>query len=199
MEKLYQPPQALNLPDSDITYYRDFLGPAGAGKFFRSLRNNTPWREDQIKLFGKVYAQPRLTALYGNNGRPYSYSGILMQPLPFTPQLLKLKAKVASVCGHTFTSCLLNLYRDGNDSNGWHSDNEKELGINPVIASVSLGQARSFRLKHRTVKGLQHTIVLENGSLLLMKGETQHFWLHQVPKTKRMVRERINLTFRVIK
>lgn len=198
-EKLPPEPQVLGLTESEIIYYPYFLEHALANELFRSLLDNTPWREDQIKLFGKVHLQPRLTALYGDNGLPYSYSGILMHPHPFTQELLDLKARVDSLCGLPFTSCLLNLYRDGKDSNGWHSDNEKELGANPVIASVSLGQARTFRLKHRTIKGLRHSMVLEHGSLLLMRGETQHFWLHQVPKTKRLVTERINITFRVIK
>lgn len=198
MEKACKAPQSLDLPDSDIINKPVFLGEEDAWELFRSLRSHVPWQQDQIKLFGKKFDQPRLTALYGTNGLPYSYSGIRMQPHQFTPELMELKNKVTAATGHTFTSCLLNLYRNGTDSNGWHSDNEKELGVNPVIASVSLGQSRLFRLKHRTVKGLQHTIMLDHGSLLLMRGTTQHFWLHQIPKTRRPVAERINLTFRFI-
>lgn len=198
MQKRVEGPQSLNLQDSDIMYEPHFLGEQEAWDLFNTLISHVPWQQDQIKLFGKEYDQPRLTALYGTNGVPYSYSGILMHPHLFTPELLDLKTKVSTVTGHIFTSCLLNRYRNGSDSNGWHSDNEKELGANPVIASVSLGQTRLFKLKHRTVKGLQHAIMLDHGSLLLMRGVTQHFWLHQVPKTKRPVGERINLTFRYI-
>ncbi|MDX1315296.1 MAG: alpha-ketoglutarate-dependent dioxygenase AlkB, partial [Eudoraea sp.] len=123
---------------------------------------------------------------------------ITMHPREFTPLLEGLKADIEEIAGISFSSCLLNLYRDGRDSNGWHADDEKELGINPVIASLSLGEARSFHFKHKTNKDLRHRMTLEHGSLLLMQGTTQHHWLHQIPKTKRPIGERINLTFRVI-
>lgn len=157
-----------------------------------------PWRQDEIRVYGKLYPQPRLTALYGNNNRSYSYSGIVMKPLPFSDTLLEIRRKISVLTNVEFTSCLLNLYRDGKDSNGWHSDDEKELGKNPVIASVSLGQERYFHLRHKKLKQLKQKILLEHGSLLLMRGQTQHFWQHQIPKTTRQIGERINLTFRVI-
>jgi alkylated DNA repair dioxygenase AlkB len=140
-----------------------------------------------------------LTALYGNEGKPYSYSNIKMQPHPWNLLLQKIKSKVESVSDTNFTTVLLNQYRDGKDSNGWHADNEKELGTNPIIASISFGAERTFQLKHNSNIDLKKSIVLEHGSLLLMKGTTQHFWKHQIPKTAKPVGPRINLTFRVIK
>ena len=188
----------LQLPDSDITYFSNFLDYENASTCFELLKSSIPWRQDEIRVYGKIYPQPRLTALYGNNNRSYSYSGITMQPLPFSETILGLKTKLSGVTPVNFTSCLLNLYRDGKDSNGWHSDDEKELGQNPVIASVSLGQERYFHLKHKYLKNLKHKILLEHGSLLLMRGQTQHYWLHQIAKTTKPIGERINLTFRVI-
>ena len=119
-----------------------------------------------------------------------------MHPEPFTSTLLDIKTKVESFSKEKFNTLLINLYRDGNDSNGWHADNEKELGINPVIASVSFGEERPFHFKHRSLKNERHKLNLEHGSLLLMKGEMQHYWLHQIAKTKRLIQPRINLTFR---
>ena len=188
----------LQLPDSDITYFSNFLDYENASTCFELLKSSIPWRQDEIRVYGKIYPQPRLTALYGNNNRSYSYSGITMQPLPFSETILDLKIKLSEVTPVNFTSCLINLYRDGKDSNGWHSDDEKELGQNPVIASVSLGQERYFHLKHKYLKNLKHKILLEHGSLLLMRGQTQHYWLHQIAKTTKPIGERINLTFRFI-
>tara|TARA_R110000796_G_scaffold104102_1_gene213825 strand:+ start:210515 stop:211117 length:603 start_codon:yes stop_codon:yes gene_type:complete len=189
----------LNLPDSDIIYFPNFIEKHKTDAYFNILRENILWQQDYIKVFGKVYAQPRLTSLYSSNGKPYTYSNITMHPHAFSKELFDLKTKVEQVADTIFTTCLLNLYRDGKDSNGWHADNEKELGINPIIASITLGQERYFHLKHRTDKNLKRKILLKHGSLLLMKGETQHHWLHQIPKTARPLNERINLTFRVIK
>jgi len=188
----------IKLPDATLIFDPDFLPQDQADRFFAILKEKIPWRQDEIRIFGKTYLQPRLTALYGNNGNSYSYSGITMQPEPFTPELRTLKDRVEKYSGHVFTTCLLNLYRDGTDSNGWHADNEKELGANPVIASVSLGETRTFHLKHRSQKSLRYRIQLEHGSLLVMGGPMQHHWLHQVPKTRRTVTPRINLTFRNI-
>ncbi|WP_047419783.1 alpha-ketoglutarate-dependent dioxygenase AlkB [Cellulophaga sp. Hel_I_12] len=199
MSSLFSEKINLNLPVSDIWYYPNFFTIKASNNYFNHLKTNTPWQQDAIKVFGKTYAQPRLTALYANNGKPYSYSNITMQPHEFSDELIAIKKKIELIAETNFTTCLLNLYRDGKDSNGWHADNEKELGINPVIASVTFGQERFFHLKHRTHKNLKHKILLENGSLLVMKGETQHHWLHQIPKTARPIQERINLTFRVIK
>ncbi|WP_019670410.1 alpha-ketoglutarate-dependent dioxygenase AlkB family protein [Eudoraea adriatica] len=186
------------LPDSDITYFSNFMENEEATACFEKLKSSVPWRQDEIRVYGKLYPQPRLTALYGNNDRSYTYSGIVMKPLPFSEILSDIRKRITSLTNVEFTSCLLNLYRDGKDSNGWHSDDEKELGKNPVIASVSLGQERYFHLRHKKLKDLKHKILLEHGSLLLMSGQTQHYWQHQIPKTTRPIGERINLTFRVI-
>ena len=188
-----------DLPDCNISYNRDFLDRKTADQLFNSLMDSISWRQDSIQVYGKTYPQPRLTALYGNNGKSYSYSNITMDPHPFDEVLEALKKKIEAITGKSFTTCLLNLYRDGSDSNGWHSDDEAELGENPIIASVSLGQERYFQMKHRTKKDNKFKILLEHGSLLLMQGETQHFWLHQIPKTTRPLGPRINLTFRYIK
>ncbi|CAM3311483.1 alpha-ketoglutarate-dependent dioxygenase AlkB family protein [Zobellia roscoffensis] len=198
MESLFSDKVNLNLPDSNIIYYPNFIDQEEADGYFNVLRKETPWQQDDITVFGKTYAQPRLTALYGNNNRPYSYSKLVMTPHLFTAKLLNIKNKVETIAGVEFTTCLLNLYRNGQDSNGWHSDNEKELGENPIIASVTLGQERFFHLKHKSDKNLKQKILLKHGSLLLMKGTTQKHWLHQVPKTAKVIDERINLTFRII-
>ena len=188
----------LNLQDADIRYFPNFFNEAEANFYYQTFLKTMPWQQDDITVFGKTYAQPRLTALFANNNKPYSYSNITMQPHVFNDDLLTIKDRIETKTNAVFTTCLANLYRDGQDSNGWHADNEKELGPNPIIASVSLGQERVFHLKHRT-KDLKHKIVLEHGSLLLMKGTTQHHWLHQIPKTTKKIGARINLTFRVIK
>ncbi|MFS4417665.1 alpha-ketoglutarate-dependent dioxygenase AlkB family protein [Maribacter sp. 2307ULW6-5] len=191
--------EPLSLPDADISYHPNFLDKALANTYFKKLKEEVPWQEDDITVFGKTYAQPRLTALYGNNGLEYRYSNIVMRPHPFSGTLREIKLKVEALAKVPFTTCLLNLYRDGKDSNGWHADNEKELGQNPVIASVSLGAARYFHLKHNHIKEERHKILLQHGSLLLMQGPTQHHWKHQIPKTAKPIGERINLTFRVIR
>ncbi|MDA0317204.1 MAG: alpha-ketoglutarate-dependent dioxygenase AlkB [Bacteroidetes bacterium] len=187
------------LKDGEISYDKNFLSSLEASRYFKVLRNETAWQQDQIKVFGKVYDQPRLTALFANNNFPYRYSNITMYPSPFSATLLEIKEKVEQQLKKQFTTCLLNLYRHGQDSNGWHADNEKELGKNPIIASVSLGAERMFHMKHRTEKSQKIKINLTHGSLLVMSGSTQHYWLHQIPKTKKHVEERINLTFRILK
>jgi len=188
----------LELPDADIVYFPNFFDKVEADKIFIDLLENTAWQQDSIKVYGKMHLQPRLTALYGNEGKPYSYSNIKMYPHNWTLLLQKIKFHIESVANTNFTSVLLNYYRDGSDSNSWHADNEKELGINPIIASVSFGVERNFQLKHNNDKTLKKNIVLEHGSLLLMKGATQHNWKHQIPKTTKPIGPRINLTFRVI-
>ncbi|ESU26436.1 hypothetical protein FLJC2902T_29230 [Flavobacterium limnosediminis JC2902] len=187
-----------DLPDAKIEYYPNFFTENEANALFRQLLTDIQWQQDDITVFGKTYQQPRLTAFFGNEGKPYSYSNITMQPHSWNELLIKIKSKVEVTTGHTFSSVLLNLYRDGRDSNGWHADNEKELGQNPIIASVSFGEKRVFQLKHNTIKDLKQNITLDNGSLLLMKGTTQHYWKHQIPKTAKPINQRINLTFRTV-
>jgi alkylated DNA repair dioxygenase AlkB len=187
------------LPDATIAFYPDFLKKNQANEMFETLYKETPWQQDPITVFGKTYPQPRLTALYGNKGLPYSYSNITMHPHPLTQEMNLLLNNIKAVCSTEFTSVLMNLYRNGSDSNGWHSDDEKELGTDPVIASLSLGATRMFHLRHKFDKSQRHKMELTHGSLLLMSGKTQHFWQHQIPKTKKEVAPRINLTFRKIR
>ena len=191
-------PIYLDLPDAEIIYYPHFFTIAEAHAIYQELLEKTPWQQDPIKVFGKTHLQPRLTALFGNEDKSYSYSNIKMQPHPWNPLLRKINLRLETEIKHTFTSVLLNLYRDGKDSNGWHSDNEKELGKNPIIASLSFGAERSFHLQHQTQKNLKHKIILEHGSLLIMKGTTQTYWKHQIPKTTKPIGARINLTFRTL-
>ena len=188
-----------NIPDADIEYYPNFFESNRADEFFEKLKNEIPWQQDNITVFGKMHPQPRLTALFGNEGKPYSYSNIVMQPNTWNPLLLFIKNEIEEICQENFTTVLLNYYRDGKDSNGWHADNEKELGRNPVIVSVSFGSERSFHLQHNAIKEQKLKINLEHGSLLIMKGTTQHYWKHQISKTAKEIGPRINLTFRIIK
>ena len=187
------------LPDAQIEYFPNCFTEETANALFDQLIKEIPWQQDNITVFGKTHRQPRLTALFGNEGKHYSYSNIVMKPHPWNDLVLAIKNHIENTCNENFTTVLLNLYRDGKDSNGWHSDNEKELGINPIIASVSFGAERAFHLKHNTIKDCKQKIILEHGSLLLMKGTTQHFWKHQIPKTEKPIGPRINLTFRIIK
>ncbi|WP_390883582.1 alpha-ketoglutarate-dependent dioxygenase AlkB family protein [Kovacikia minuta] len=192
------PTVLLPLPDADITLYPSLLDESECAFFLTELTQTIEWRQDWITIYGRSLPQPRLTAWYGDPGKSYTYSGITMNPRLWTPTLLNLKAKVDALAGVAFNSVLLNLYRDGNDSMGWHSDDEPELGLNPMIGSLSLGGTRRFMLRHRFEKGLKHELELTSGSFLLMQGKTQHYWQHQIPKTRRPVSPRINLTFRVI-
>lgn len=195
----FQEPILFDVPDASIELYPNFISTEDCHSFFQKLVEETPWQQDPITVFGKTHLQPRLTALFGNEGKPYSYSNIVMQPHPWNPLLTFLKEKVEVVSQERFTTVLLNLYRNGQDSNGWHADNEKELGRNPVIASLSFGAERMFHLQHNTHKDAKLKINLTAGSLLIMKGTTQHYWKHQIPKTAKPVGPRINLTFRMLK
>ncbi len=186
-------------PDADIRLLTNFYDSATATALFHELHSQTPWAQRHVKVYGQLYPEPRLTAWYGDAGKGYSYSGLTLEPLPWTPALLQIKARVDAAAGVTFNSVLLNLYRDGRDSNGWHQDNEPELGHNPVIASLSLGAVRRFQLRHKFNKDVPKLeLDLPPGSLLVMAGPTQHYWQHQIPKTAKPGAARINLTFRVI-
>ena len=188
-----------DLPDADITLFENFFSNQESKKLQQNLIDNIQWRQDKIKIFGKLIDQPRLTAFYGNTNKDYSYSGIVMKPIEWNEDLLFIRKRVEEVEMIQFTSVLLNYYRGGKDSMGWHSDDEKELGQNPVIGSVSFGESRVFQLRHKFRKDIKKVdIALTNGSFLLMKGTTQHFWQHQIPKTNRELESRLNLTFRVI-
>ncbi len=184
------------LPQDGILIYRpDFIGPDEAQVYLKTLTETIYWEKHSIKFFNRLVEVPRLTAWYGD--KEYKYSGVLNIPLPWTEELYDLKEKAEKACETTFNSVLLNLYRDGNDHMGWHADDEKTLGINPVIASVSLGEVRKFGLKHRYDKSLKPiSFELGSGSLVIMKGEMQEFWHHRIHPTKKSKGARINLTFR---
>ncbi len=166
---------------------------------FDELKESILWKHEEIKIYGRWVLQPRLTAWYGDEGTDYVYSGLKNTPNTWNEILLGLKAKLETITGISFNSVLLNYYRDGQDSMGWHQDNEKELGNNATIVSLSFGESREFQLRHRFDKQIPKVkCMLENGSLLIMSGATQQFWQHQIPKTKKQIGERINLTFRKI-
>jgi alkylated DNA repair dioxygenase AlkB len=184
--------------DGTVLFYPDFFSSQESKLFFETLEKTIYWQQEQIKYFGKLVDCPRLSAWYGEAGKTYVYSGILNKPLPWTKELLMIKSRVEELAQTNFNSVLLNLYRNGRDSMGFHQDDEKELGQNPTIASVSFGGTRNFRLKHLNKTDLSYTIPLSNGSALIMKDETQHFWSHGISKTSKDVLPRINLTFRQI-
>jgi len=189
-----------NLPDADVVLYENYFNPTESNELFETLKNSIEWRQDKMNIYGKEINFPRLTAWYGENDKNYSFSGITLKPMYWTDSLLQIKKAIERVENNNFNSVLLNLYRNGQDSISWHTDAEKELGKNPVIASVTFGGTRIFQLKHKFDKNFKIiNIPLQHSSLLIMKGETQHYWLHQVPKTKKVIGERINLTFRTIK
>lgn len=190
--------QNLNMKDADVVYYPNFFDKNKADTYFNKLKSEIKWQQDEIKVFGKTYNQPRLTAFFGVNNEPYTYSNITMYPNRFDGAILDIKNSIELQLNVFFTSCLANLYRDGKDSNGWHADNEKSLGKKPIIASLTFGEERPFHFKHKDDKSLKHKIILKHGSLLLMQGLTQDKWLHQIPKTTRKIGSRINLTFRII-
>lgn len=189
--------EKFKLPDAELIYYPDFLQPKMADFLYAYLLNSIPWKQQNIKLFGKEIPQPRLTAFFAEKGISYTYSGLQLQSNSFLSEIQKFKEQVEKISEINFNTCLANLYRDGKDSMGWHADDEKVLGENPVIASISLGGVRRFQWKHKT-KSLKEELALEHGSLLLMKGSMQHFWKHQLPKTTKQISPRINLTFRKI-
>lgn len=189
-----------DLPDADITLFENFFTTAESDKLSKNLTTKIKWRQDQLKFYGKVVDLPRLEAWYGEAGFPYTYSGITLNPIPWNEDLLFIKKRIEEEAKVKFSSCLLNLYRNGKDSVNWHQDNEKELGRNPIIGSVSFGETRPFQLKHLERGDLKKVdIALSHGSFLLMKGTTQHYWKHQIPKTTRKIKPRINLTFRILK
>jgi alkylated DNA repair dioxygenase AlkB len=192
-------PDGKPLPNGELILYKNLFSEMESNQFFNELRNTLNWRQDKIKMFGKESNLPRLTAWYGDNDKSYKYSGISMSPQLWTPVLLFIKSRIEGTSKAEFNSVLVNLYRDGKDYVSWHSDDEQELGKNPTIASVSFGETRRFQLKYKSQKDLDKVeILLTNGSLLLMKGSTQHFWQHQIPKSSKQLKERINLTFRYI-
>lgn len=186
------------IENGEYLFIPNFFNKPESDSFFKLLKENILWKQESMNMYGKQIAFPRLTAWYGNDDKPYSFSGITLTPNPWNPVILEIKNRIEPKASVTFNSVLLNRYRDGKDSISWHTDAEPELGKNPIIASVNFGSTRKFQLRHvRTNEKIE--IELTHGSLLIMQGELQHYWQHQVPKTNKAIGERINLTFRVIK
>jgi len=189
--------QHITLKDGELVYYPQFFSLQEATACMQTLMEKIAWQQERMKMYGKEVLFPRLMAWYGDAGSTYAFSGNTYTPQAWTEELLHIKERIEPEAGVCFNSVLLNRYRYGKDSMGWHADDEPELGRNPVIASFNLGATRRFMLRHQQA-GLKYELELQHGSLLIMKGALQHHWQHQVPKTTKVSGERINLTFRVI-
>lgn len=187
----------INDPSGEVFLIRNFLNENESERYFSGLMKVLSFEQKDIMMFGKRIEIPRLESFHAEDGKSYGYSGKRLDTIPFNPILTSIKEKIEGQISVHFNSVLVNLYRNENDSNGWHADDEKELGKNPVIASISLGTKRRFQLKHK-LEPLKHTLELNNGDLLIMGGTLQSNWKHQVPKEKYVCGPRINLTFRFI-
>ena len=185
--------------DGEANYYGPVMTEEGATRWLECLQETVAWRQDEVVMFGKRIVTARKVAWYGDKAFAYTYSGTTRAALPWTAELSELKAMVETVSGDSFNSCLLNLYHDGNEGMGWHSDDEDTLVENATIASLSFGAERKFVLRHKADKTRKIAVMLEAGSLLTMRGETQENWSHALMKSKRIVDPRINLTFRRMK
>ncbi len=193
----------LNLPEADLALWKSWLPAAEAQSLYLDLLDTVPWSQPELRMGGRSVKIPRLQAWFGDSEALYAYSRQSFQPMPWTPPLQVLREALAQICSTEFNSVLINLYRDGNDSVSWHGDNERELGKQPVVASVSLGATRKFQLKpskaHSQPRLPMVALDVDHGDLLVMAGQTQQRWLHCIPKTSKPVGARINLTFRRIK
>jgi alkylated DNA repair dioxygenase AlkB len=189
--------QRFDLPGADVRLAR-FCDRAGAEKWFARLHAEISWTQHRLHIFGREVASPRLSCWIGDADTVYTYSRTRFEPQPWTPALLELRNALKRLCAGEHNSVLCNLYRDGRDAMGWHSDSEAELGPNPLIASLTFGATRRFRLRHRRDPASRVEIELESGSLLLMAGATQSNYRHDLPRTARAIGPRINLTFRHI-
>jgi alkylated DNA repair dioxygenase AlkB len=189
----------ISIPDADVSILHSMETPIPYDQMLHKLMSDTIWRQENVRIYGKEYQQPRLVSLYGDSEMQYDYSGISLRPLPWTDLLREIKRRIEDCTDATFNAVFLNLYRDHNDSMGFHSDDEKELGQNPVIASLTFGATRTFLLKHKFKKELPLVKVpLESGTVLLMKGATQHNWKHGINKQTAPCGPRVNLTFRTL-
>lgn len=188
----------LTLPGARLAYQPAWLPLAEADALFGELQRSLPWSVPRIRVFGRSVDSPRLSAWIGDADAVYRYSGSDFEPHPWIPALVGLRQRLQDELDAPFNSVLANLYRDGRDAMGWHSDDEPELGPQPVIASVSLGGVRRFLLKHRNEPSIRSAIALPHGSLLVMAGDTQRHYRHALPRTAKPVAPRINLTFRCI-
>ncbi|TBU91978.1 alpha-ketoglutarate-dependent dioxygenase AlkB family protein [Phytopseudomonas dryadis] len=190
---------APRLPGAELSYQRHWLDAATADDWLRRLLDETPWQRPEVVLYGRRHPVPRLLAWYGDAGIRYRYSGMTHQPLPWTPLLAEIRRRLVEAVGQPLNGALLNCYRNGQDSMGWHSDDEPELGADPLVVSLSLGATRRFDLRRKGQQRIEHSLPLEHGSLLVMAGQTQHHWQHQVAKTRSHCAPRLNLTFRLIR
>lgn len=199
MMDLFGKKEDLNLLPFDgvASYYGIIFNPRESKDYFEKLFASIAWKNDEVVIYGKRMITKRKTAWYGDSNYLYTYSNVTKEALVWTKDLLALKKIVEEKSGSDFNSCLLNLYHDGHDGMAWHSDDEEALGPNPIIASLSFGAPRKFSLKHKASKQTR-SIVLEHGSMLVMKGATQTYWTHSLPKSKLIKTPRINLTFRTI-
>lgn len=194
-----EPDENINLlpKDGTVNYYGTLMSATEANRYISILLDNIEWKNDEAIIFGKLIVTKRKVAWYGDTNFNYTYSNTTKQALPWTKELLVLKALAEAKTGETYNSCLLNLYHSGNEGMAWHSDAEKDLKKNGAIASMSFGAERKFAFKHKETKETVSRI-LQNGSLLVMKGETQSHWLHRLPPAKLVTKPRVNLTFRTI-
>lgn len=204
----------IELKDAKIVFVPQFFTPSVSDQILTNLTENIAWQQGEITLFGKKILEPRLSAWYGDEGKTYTYSSKKQEPLPWYETLIFIKTEIEKVLLQTYTdffetqntpsvlslfnSVLCNFYRNGNDSMGFHSDDERELGKNPLIASVNFGETRRFLIRRKDDKTLKHELLLSHGSLLIMGGAMQHYWQHAVPKEPRRIKPRVNLTFRHI-
>ncbi|WP_019943570.1 alpha-ketoglutarate-dependent dioxygenase AlkB family protein [Dyadobacter beijingensis] len=196
---LFGSQEALQFPEDLLGYYPGFVPAGESNVLIHKWVSEVRWRQQSMQMYGREVIAPRLMAWFGDADKAYTFSGTRFEPYAWTPELADLRTRIEAKTGFTFNSVLLNYYRDGNDSVAWHGDNEHELGRNPVIASVSLGQERRFEFRYRPDHSRKYGLTLENGSLLIMKGDLQHTWEHRVPKSKTQTGARINLTFRTIR
>ena len=187
------------VPDAlEISVFREAIDFYKSLELFAQLRDEVEWKQETIKMFGNEIAIPRLTAWYGDPDRSYTYSGIALKPLAWTPLLNDLRGKVQRLAGSEFNSVLLNLYRNGDDGVSWHADDEPDLGREPVIGSISLGASRRFDFRKKSDHKSKYSLVLNSGDVITMRGITQNLWEHQIPKQPKVHEPRINLTFRCI-
>ena len=189
------PPRELLGGESSAILYSNVISDEEQSHYFSRLHGSVPWEQRKVTVFGKEHDQPRLVAWYGDPGRSYTYSGLTLEPLPWSDILLRLRGLCEDLAEAKFNSALLNLYQHGQHTVGWHSDDEPQLGPSPVIASVSLGTPRRFGLRHKETRETVK-IELPPGSVLVMSGRCQSDWAHQLPRTKRVSEPRINVTFR---
>lgn len=187
------------LADAELDYLPGWVDAGLADNWLHALVEQTPWQQPELFIHGRYHRTPRLTAWYGDPAARYRYSGRIHEPLPWTPLLDEIRQRVAQDVGQPLNAVLLNYYRDGQDSMGWHSDAEPELGRDPLIASLNLGGSRRFDLRRVGSTRIEHSLTLEHASLLVMHGPTQHHWQHQVAKTRQACAPRLNLTFRLIR